>query len=144
MTLRSNLIRLAHANPSLRKDLLPLLKSAGKGPNQKDIEYAIVAFDGLFHSAKIPGGLETRWLGNGKDVVNGGIFDLPVPRGFESLFKSISVEVRWVNPEYARVSWKYTHPNGGHNGSEIGEIGRDPKNGKWYWKNNAHGGQSYV
>jgi hypothetical protein len=32
MTLRSKLIRLAHANPALRPDILPLLKEAAKAP----------------------------------------------------------------------------------------------------------------
>jgi hypothetical protein len=39
MTLRSKLIRLAHENPALRPDLLPLLKSAAGQPTlQKDWE----------------------------------------------------------------------------------------------------------
>ena len=137
MTLRSKLIRLAHENPELRLDILPLLKSAGKSPNREDIPNAIKALDGLFDSAKIPSSL------NGGDVVNGGINNLPVPRGYESLFDSIRIEVRWVDSDYAVVSWKYTHPNGGSNGYQIGEIGKDERNGMWYWKN-AVVGSGYV
>ena len=36
MTLRANLIRLAHENPSLRKEILPLLKE-GAGPDYRDM-----------------------------------------------------------------------------------------------------------
>ncbi len=43
MTLRSKLIRLAHANPELRGQLLPLLKEAAGGPKKRDVDEEAIA-----------------------------------------------------------------------------------------------------
>lgn len=131
--LRSKLIRLAHANPELRGDLLPLLSKTAGGiqGREKDVQAAALkALNVLLEETKT----NVKW-----SSVNEVEKDIPVPKGFDSLFKSVSIYVKWYSDgDGAYVKWTYEHPRGG-NGYEIGRIVEqevDPKTGKaeWGWQ----------
>ena len=54
-----------------------------------------------------------------------GSYPIPVPKGFESLFKSIHIDVRLSkNGKYIDVGWSYEHPSGS-NGYRIGTAMAD-------------------
>jgi len=61
------------------------------------------------------------------------IYPVKVPPGFESLFKEIEISVSWERQAFAaRVSWAYSHPDGGTNGKFLGFVAYN--DGKWGWQ----------
>lgn len=64
--------------------------------------------------------------------VNQTIIPVPVPNGFDSLFKEIEIEVQWKD-WWGRVGWSYKHPRAS-NGYGIGSVSKDPKTGRWGWQ----------
>jgi hypothetical protein len=129
--LRAKLVRLAHANPALRADLLPLLKSASSGPT--DEAGALKALQVLVVKASLP----IRVTNAAQEV-----YPVQVPKGFSSLFSLLRIDVDWRNETSASVSWKYQHPRGS-NGYSIGWVMFDEKAGKWGWRLDE-GGYGYV
>jgi hypothetical protein len=75
--------------------------------------------EALLEEAKAPRGIRFTGLKNQEVSV-------PVPKGFDSLFGSVSIslKVSKVDPGnlFASVQWHYDHPYGGTNGGEIGNI----------------------
>lgn len=71
-------------------------------------------------------------------------YEVSVPEGFSSLFKSIKIEVNWHSPEFARIGWSYEHPGGGHNGLDIGIIVFEKDKQKWGWRINSTGKNGYI
>jgi hypothetical protein len=133
-SLRSKLIRLAHSHPEFRDDLLPLLKTGSGivGQDKETQAAALKALNALLEEVKAP----VKW-----SSVNENSKEIPVPKGFDSLFKSVHIVVKWNSGgESALVKWSYDHPRGG-NGYDIGTIGvvhqkTDPETGKgpWGWQ----------
>lgn len=61
-----------------------------------------------------------------------------VPMGFESMFKTITIEL-WCEKKttaglFATLSWRYTHPGGGYNGQTIGRLGVDAETLEASWR----------
>ena len=82
MTLRSKLIRLAHAKPELRPAILPILKSA------RIEEGAIKALETLISQLNLP------VKPNAEKLLNGDRVDVPVPSGYETAFEYLYIELR--------------------------------------------------
>jgi hypothetical protein len=62
-------------------------------------------------------------------------YPVKVPQGFESLFKSITIDVTWERSgKAARVQWGYNHPGGGSNGYSIGWVIFDDRKQQWGWR----------
>lgn len=111
-------------------------KVAKAEPNPNDPKAALEAIGLLLKEA----GLE-------KFDFYGGLYEyrLDVPTGFESLFKTLAIKIDWnKDSTLAWVDWDYDHPDGGHNGYQIGAIGFDDKTKKWFWRYNATGKVGYV
>ena len=138
--LRSRLIRLASANPSLRKDILPLLKggsvptSKNAGSSPPDDPYALLALNALMASS-----------GNDPSPVftksNMGGFDVRVPDECASLFAKITLVVGWQTNDpdgfsTGFVNWELVFSTGKGNRNmqwAIGYVRSDPKTGQWGW-----------
>lgn len=133
-TLRSELIRLAHANPSLRSDILPLVaKKAAVGLTPEDEAQALKALQALGASTGLPFKFSDAMKSE---------YPISIPRGFSSLFETLSITVRWDrNWKSARVDWSYKHPRGS-NGYSIGFIIKE-EDGRWGWRSDV-GKYGYV
>lgn len=137
-SLRTKLIRLAHQNPELRADLLPLLeKTAGRAPTLEDPEIALAAINALLRNARVP---LKGWPSIDKTEV-----EVQIPSGFESMWKSLKIEIDWArDSRYANVSWTYTHPRGGSNGVTIGVVMFDGDAQKWGWRDESTNQHGYI
>lgn len=136
--LRGQLIRLAHQKPELRPTLLPLLASSSKRaafyPPQEEEGDALKALAALAKSANLP--IKFTDLDQNR-------YPVPVPKGFESMFDVLHIELNWERSGVGNVQWDYRSPYGGMNGLAIGRVGKDSTNGKWMWKT-AVGEKGYV
>ena len=62
-------------------------------------------------------------------------YPVRIPQGFESLFKTLVIYVRWDRVgRSARVGWSYSHPGGGSNGLSIGYIVYEDEKQQWGWR----------
>ena len=65
---------------------------------------------------------------------------VPVPKGFESLFEKIEVELRVQEDRngglWAQLKWNYRHPSAS-NGYGIGTVSSDPVSRKAGWTSEA-------
>jgi len=74
---------------------------------------------------------------------------VPVPKGFDSLFKTIEVELL-VKPgkggkDWGTVRWSYVHPNNrGSNGSTVGSVSFDERSGQWGWRIDGSGDYGLI
>lgn len=133
MSLRDDITKLASANPELRKHLVPLLqRTAGALP--QDPDNALKALKALVSKAKLPIKV---------DDPNTRTYPVDIPKGFDSLFKTLTIEVRWQNPTWARIGWSYDHPNGG-NGYTIGSVVFDEQKNQWGWQLETTREHGYV
>ena len=139
--LRSRLIRLASANPSLRKDILPLLKggsvpaskNAGGAVSPPDDPRAVYALNALMASFGSPRLFE-------KSKAYGKMYKLPPE--FASLHTDLRLEVNWATTywgTHGKVSWQYEG-----NGSPVGFVAYEIEKDRWGWqqdssKGNEHG-----
>jgi len=140
-SLRRSLIRLAHANPEIRPEILPLLeKKAGRLPQLDDEakKKALEAINVLLKKIDAP----VKWSNLNENSVK-----VEVPKGFSSLFSEISISIEWWSDAQGglggSLSWDYVHPNGGTNGKSIGRVGFDPEEGRWGWSNDSGRGRDY-
>lgn len=139
--LRSKLIRLAHQNPELRSELLPLLEKTAKKDSSKpsktatrDIllpESALEEINLALRQYDIP--LVWTDLSKAEKV-------LPVPKSLSSLFTDLSVILEWDrNPDgasYCGMSYHMSFVNGdgecGYGGyKKICELAIDPEEDLW-------------
>ena len=98
--------------------------SALMGPiEDQDQKMALKALETLVDKANLPINV---------DDINNRDYSVKVPKGFESLFKSIVIRVRWTSDNTATVNWHYEHPEGGTNGLSVGFIGM--KDDEWGWQ----------
>jgi len=140
MTLRSKLIRLAHENPSLRGEILPLLKSAASGLSPEEFRNAWTALEKLADEARLPNQVKRRL----DSFLHGNPQIVELPDGLDSLLKYLRIEVSWSSQwDHAVLSWVWTTPDNKPNTRVIGEIG-NPSPGQWYWKVASGGGSRYV
>ena len=126
-TLRSELIRTAASGtPEVKKAILSILKTASTPKRTaqgfEETEDAESAILGFAKAVGIDGGLV-----NTDKLDTPGKYPVKVPKGFESLFKNIWIEVQ-NNKFGVTVYWKYDHPQGGSNGVQIGtiQLGQSP------------------
>lgn len=128
--LRNDLIHLASTFPQgsdERRQLLDVLAARDEADPSQNMELASKAIKALLKSAGVKAQVDARKTSA----------KVPVPSGFESLFKSIEFEVLWGRDKrWARIGWSYAHPGSlGSNGLTIGVIGFDNDVGKWHWRN---------
>lgn len=139
--LRRGLIRLAHSNPDLRGDILPLLeKQAARLPQLSDDEKkkALEAINILLKKIDAP----VKWTN-----INENSVDVPIPKGLSSIFATLSIKIEWwadgKGGYGGTLGWEYDHPSGGSNGKNIGRVGFDPHEGKWGWSNDSKPGREF-
>ena len=137
MNLRQATVQLARENPKLAKYLVPILrKTADDSIPEELLDKGALALMTLWEKAKL-GGLTSfaakkLLLGTGESTV-------PVPNGFDSLFKDIQIEVSREHGSRIgfRVGWSYNHPGGGSNGFSIGYIVYESDKQQWGWQINS-------
>lgn len=109
----------------------------------------------FWKAAKLP-----KAIGVSSDIEMGKTqsFPVSVPKGFETLFKSVTLAFDWQlkafvptrdlvalaklprselgNKPTCTVKWAYSHPGFGQNGYTVGYFGQDP-NGEWRFQLDA-------
>lgn len=132
--LRSRLIRLAHENPELRSELLPLLREASNGEKPEGVgtvkdPLVPKVFDELFDAL---GASSLKW-----DAVFRRS-EINIPENLSGVFAEMWFDVAWKKGWGAgNVSLKWNHTNGGSNGYTLGTFYYDAEKDCWEWRTDS-------
>lgn len=118
MNMNKFLEKLGKEKPELRQHIRPLLKVTASDIGWHDDPQWEEAFVKFAKDAELPPEFKAKEAAAGKKTS----FKIPVPKGMESLFSTVSVVVNYWPNGSAGIEWAYTHPGGGSNGKDIGSV----------------------